>query len=314
VTDIASISIREDSLIWSELTKNEKEITIHRAAFQTLPIFIHHQSIQKKSSITQIATLLKQIAQKRQFQNNKINLTFPGQFAIIKKIVLDKSISAEMQKDFILYEFEKSWDESSQNYSIFLPENQETANSTREILAIAVRKTTLEFFEKIFNKAQLELETITPSCFAIEELFRLLFPNSSGQSLLLGWHRRGLEAIITDHKNFRDYYFRPYNSTLDLIENVTEFDLANGFSNLFFEIQQPRVLDQPRYDIQTIYNFGYYFRPEWLDFMRSRIQIPSNLFNSDTSTSFQINLNDPQLSHEEIYKYIEAISSISLFN
>jgi hypothetical protein len=101
---------------------------------------------------------------------------------------------------------------------------------------------------------------------------------------------------------------------MELIENVTEFDLANGFSNLFFEIQQPRVLDQPLYDIQTIYNFGYYFRPEWLDFMRSRIQIPINLFNFDASTAYHINFTDPLLSHDEIYKFIESISSISLIN
>jgi hypothetical protein len=99
-----------------------------------------------------------------------------------------------------------------------------------------------------------------------------------------------------------------------LIENITDFELANGFSNLFFEIQQPRALDQPLYDIQTIYNFGYFFRPEWLDFMRSRIQIPINLFNFDASTSYHINFADPQFSPEEIYKFIESISSISLFN
>jgi len=254
------------------------------------------------------------MAHTQQFQNKKIHLTFPGRFAIIKKIMLDETITPEMQQDFVAYEFEKSWDESSQNYSIFLPEYYGDSGVTRVVLAIAVRKTILEFFEKIFEKAQLELETITPSCFTIEELFRLFFPNSSSQCLLLGWHRRGLEAIITDHQNFRDYFFRPYNPKLDLIENITEFDLANGFSNLFFEIQQPRVLDQPLYDIQTIYNFGYFFRPEWLDFMRSRIQIPINLFNFDASTAYHINFADPQLSHEEIYKFIESISSISLIN
>lgn len=314
MTDIASISIREDSLIWSELSIDEKTINIQRAAFQTLPLFIHHQSILNKSSVSRIASLLKEMAQTRQFQNKKIHLTFPGRFSIIKKIMLDETITPEMQQDFVAYEFEKTWDESRQNYHIFLPEYYGEQGITRQVLAIAVRKTILDFFEKIFEKAQLELENITPSCFAVEELFRLAFPNSGGQCLLLGWHRRGLEAIMTDHQNFRDYFFRPYNPKMELIENITEFDLASSFSNLFFEIQQPRVLDQPLYDIQTIYNFGYYFRPEWLDFMRSRIQIPINLFNFDASTAYHINFTDPLLSHDEIYKFIESISSISLIN
>ena len=108
MTDIASISIREDSLIWSELSKKEKTISIQRTAFQTLPLFIHHQSILNKSSVSRIASLLKEMVQTRQFQNKKIHLTFPGRFSIIKKIMLDETITPEMQQDFVAYEFEKS--------------------------------------------------------------------------------------------------------------------------------------------------------------------------------------------------------------
>jgi len=312
VTDIVSISFEEDSVLWSEFSKNDKAINIQRVAFETLPIFINHQTIQKKISVTQLSNLIKNLAQAQKWQNKKINLTFPGRFAIIKKIMIDESISAEMQHDFVLYEFEKSWEESTQNYSIFLPSFEGFSDTSRYLVAVAVRKNLLEFFESIFEKAQLELETITPSCFTIEELFRLIHPTSSGQSLLLGWRRRGIEAIITDQHNFRDYYFHPYNSKLDLIENVTEFDLANGFSNLFFEIQQPRALDQPLYDIQTIFNYGYFFRSEWLDFMRSRIDIPINLFNFEVATDYQMNFNHSQIPAEEIYKYVEPISCFSL--
>lgn len=312
MTDIVSISLEEDSVLWSEFRKNDKAINIQRVAFQTLPIFINHQTIQKKVSVTQLSNVIKNLAQSQKWQDKKINLSFPGRFAIIKKIMIDESISADMRQDVVLYEFEKSWEESSQNYSIFLPSSEGSSDAGHYIIAVAVRKNLLEFFENVFEKAQLELDAITPSCFTIEELFRLIHPPSSGQSLLLGWRRRGIEAIITDQHNFRDYYFHPYNSKLDLIENVTDFDLANGFSNLFFEIQQPRALDQPLYDLQTIFNYGYFFRSEWLDFMRSRIEIPINLFNFEVASDYQVNFNHTQIPAEEIHKYIEPISCFSL--
>jgi hypothetical protein len=100
------------------------------------------------------------------------------------------------------------------------------------------------------------------------------------------------------------------NINLEPIEKVDEFELANGFSNLIYNLQHPSILAQPIYDIQTIYNYGYYFKPEWLDFMRSRVQTPINLFNFDASTTFKLSSDVDNITSEQIFKYIEPISNI----
>jgi hypothetical protein len=176
-------------------------------------------------------------------------------------------------------------------------------------LAVAIRKSVLEFFNQIFEAAQIQLNAISASCLTVEELARSFFQNSTGQSLLLGWQRRGFDAIITEDQAFQQYLFRNYNKKLSPIESVSEFDLASGFSNLLFELQHPKILETPLMDIQTIYNFGYFFKPEWLDFMRSRIQIPINLFNMDASSLYTVTTNESIISPEQIFRYIEPISN-----
>jgi len=310
VSDIAAISLREDSLLWAEISHSNHIIQIKKAVFETLPVFINHKTIQERSTLPTLVSFLKELVKKNNLTTGIVHLTIPGRFAIIKKIAADASIPGENLTELVYFEFEKSWEESSQNYRIYLPEGKTLQNPDGEILAIAMRKKTLEFFDSIFTEAQLPLEVITPSCFSVEELFKAFFPKATGQNILLGWNRRGFDAIITDGQDFLNYFFRPYNIKLDPIEQVSEFDLANGFSNLIFDIQHPSIIEHSIYDIQTIYNFGYYFKTEWLDFMRSRIQVPINVFNFDVTTTFQITSLDSRITPEQIYRYIEPISAL----
>jgi hypothetical protein len=302
---MSSLSIREESLLWTELTKSDKNIHLERAVFETLPVFINHHTIQQKLTITKLTTFIKEFVNKNNLNSNNIHLSIPGRFALIKKMMLDSAIPAEHREDTIRFEFEKFWEESTQNYHIYLPENSQD----EKVIAVAIRKTVLDFFNQIFEMSQLQLESISPSCLTIEELARVFYPKSSGQSLLLGWHRRGFDAIITEKQTFQQYFFRNYNENLSPIESVSEFDLANSFSNLLFELQQPKILESPLMDIQTIYNFGYYFKPEWLDFMRSRIQIPINLFNIDASSLCTVTTTESAIPPEQVFKYIEPISN-----
>ncbi len=310
MAEISSISIREDLLIWTEITKEENTLNIHRAAFEKLPIPINHKTLTEKKTVTRLSAFLGDLARKNSFQQTKIRLGIPGHFVIIRKIIPDSFIPEDKHQELIGYELEKLWEEPVTNFRIYLPTEHNPGRETKEILVVAVRKTVLDFFDTIFEKAQLELDSVSPSCFGIEELFRLVFPHPTGQFLLLGWHRRGFEAIISENQNFQNYFFRSYTKNLDPIERVTEFDLANGFSNLLFDIQQPSSLENPLYDLQTIYNFGYYFKPEWLDFMRSRIQIPSTLFTLDSSAGINLTTEDKQVSAENFYQYVESISNI----
>lgn len=302
---MASLSIREESLIWTELTKTDNNIHLDRAVFETLPVFINHQTIQQKLTTTKLTNFIKDIVKKNNLNTKNIHLSIPGRFALIKKMDLDPAIPADLIEETIKFEFEKFWEESGQNYHIYIPEK----TKNEKFIAVAIRKSVLEFFNQIFEAAQLQLNAISPSCLTVEELARVFYPKSSGQSLLLGWHRRGLDAIITENRVFQQYLFRNYNENLSPIESVSEFDLANAFSNLLFEFQQPKILEAPLMDIQTIYNFGYYFKPEWLDFMRSRIQIPINLFNIDASSVYTVTTTESVIAPEQIFKYIEPISN-----
>ncbi|MBN2366301.1 MAG: hypothetical protein EH225_10110 [Calditrichaeota bacterium] len=310
MTEIAGLSLREDSVLWTELARDEKLIHIKKTVFETLPVFINHKTMQLHSTTATLSKFLKDIIKNNNLSRQNIRVTIPGRFAIIKKIPVDKSIPAESVPELIFFEFEKSWEESPQNYHIYLPENMPVQNSSENILAVAIRKNTLDFFNKLLDQAGLSVEMISPSCFTVEELFKRFFPRSGGQSILLGWNRRGFDAIITDGEEFLNYFFRSYTINFDPIEKVTEYDLASSFSNIIFDIQNPTNLEHSLYDINNVYNFGYYFTPEWLEFMRSRIQLPINLFNYDVTSNFQITSEDSRVSSENIFKYIESLSPV----
>jgi hypothetical protein len=309
VSDIVSISFREDSFTWLELSKNENNLDIQRAVFQKLPFFINHKSLNEPQTKSKVTESLKAIIQKSNLDDKTINLSIPGRFALIKNIPTDETLPTDGLENLVNFEFEKLWDESRQNYNIYLPK-QNSAKETASTLAVAIRKIILDFFNEVFQKVDVKLNSFTVSCFSVEELFRQFFPETTGQSLLLGWQRRGFDAIVTDKEKFVSYRFHSYNKKFDPIEKITEFDLANAFSNLLLEIQQPKILDEPILEVQTIYNFGYYFKPNWLDFMRSRVQIPINLYNFDASSKFGLTISEKKLNPELVYKYVEPLSNV----
>ncbi len=310
MTNINSVSIWEDALIWTQLSKDDTSIGIKRAVWEALPILINHQTIQDNDAIEQISSHLREFINNHQFSKDKVQLNIPGRFAIIKYITLETTIPEKNFSDQVIYEFEKLWEESNSNYDIYLPNFDKSVNPEKQTLAIAIRKNVLEFFKNIFKNAGIELEALTVSCFSMDELFKNIFPNSSGQILLLGWQRRGFDAIIIDNQQFSNYLYSPYTTNLDPIEKVDEFELANGFSNLLYNLQHPSVLEASVYEIQTIYNYGYFFKTEWLDFMRSRVQVPINLFNLDASTKFKLSLETEQLVPDQIFKILEPISNL----
>jgi hypothetical protein len=309
VTDFVSISFREDSFLWLEISKNDNNLDIQRAVFQKLPFFISHQSLNESQSVHHITDNLQKIIKTNKLDNKSVYLSLPPRFAIIKNLPAVENLPQNGLESLVNFEFEKFWDESRQKYHIYLPDKQ-SAKENNSVLTVAIRTKVLDFFNEIFSNLNIEPDYITLSCFPVEELSKLFFPSATGQSLLLGWHRRGFDAIMTENDRFLSYRFQNYNEKLDPIEKVTEFDLANAFTNLLAEIQHPQILDEPIQKIQAIYNFGYYFKPEWLDFMRSRVQIPINLFNFDVSSNFTLKISDAKINPDQVFKYIEALSTV----
>lgn len=308
--DINSISFREDSIIWTELSLQENSVTINRAANDMLPILIHHKSINQDKTVSQISDFISDFIRKNELGSNNVKITIPGRFAIIKKILIDATIPKDRYKDMVTFEFEKSWDELSKNYSIYLPPYSRTRGPYKEILAVAIRNNVLNFYEKIFSNLNINLDSITPSCFTIDEFFRAQIPGLSGMSLLVGCQNRGYDFIISDSRNFLKYAFLPYSNNLDPIEKISSEDLVSNFKKFVDEIQKPAKLAEPLHDIQTIYLYGLHLNPDWKDLFNSKLQIPVKIFNFSNSSRFSITENSNKDAKGNLYQYIEPLSNI----
>ena len=239
-----------------------------------------------------------------------MRFTIPGRFTIIKKIQVDEAIPADNYPEIVSYQFEKSWKESPDNYRIYLPRYNRQKNGYNEILALAVRKEVLSFFEEVAREANLELESLTPACFTVDEFFRTLHPSFDDEVLLLGWQRRGYDAVISDSQEFVDYQFRPYNSNLDAIEQVDDEEILSRFDALVEDLRQPTSIDKPLHEFSAIYIYGYHFQAEWLDFVRAQVQIPVHLFNLNESDIYHLAAESQEISSDRIYQIIEPVSNI----
>lgn len=276
---------------------------------ESLPVSINHQTVQQSSSVKQIANHLNALDQKDEHKPDSVRFTLPGNFSIIKKVLVDDSIPAENLPEMVLFEFEKSVETDARHYQIYLPDSVASRGNYREFFAIGIRKEVLEFFNNIIQTAQFDTESITPNCFPVDEFFRKLHPDIEGEILLLGWQRRGLDTIILDKENFINYTFRPYNANFNPIDQIDEEELLSGFDGLLEAIKHPAILDQPLYDIRRIYLYGIHFKAEWLEMIKAQINIPVQLFNLNQPMPFTLKTEE-EFSADRIYQYIESVSNI----
>jgi len=310
LTDISSIAFQEDFVTWTELTVDDKVINIKRAVSDSLPVSINFQSLKQPNVAEDVAAQLRTLVELKNLKTGKTRVTIPGRFAVIKKIVVDKSIPENQHQGLVNYEFQKSWKEDPQNYTIFLTNYKHDLESMNELLAVGIRKEVLKFFESVLEKAQLDAVSISPNCFTVDEFFRALHPNVHGDCLILGWQRRGYDVIVSNSQNFVNYSFRPYNSNLDPIEQIEEEELISGFDVLLEEIKHPPVVEKPLYDIQSVYFYGFHFKPAWLELMGAQVHTPLHLLNLDGSDSFRLAAESKEISAKEVFQIFEPISNI----
>ncbi len=307
---INSVSFHEDFVQWADVILDESNIVIRRAVSDSLPLIIDHKSLNQTESINQISKKLVTLIEQNSFSKEKVRFTFPSKFSLIKKIALDSTISSENYNEFIFFELEKIWEEPSENYQIYQLEKVEASEGLTEILILAVRKKVIQYFQDIAEFSGLELDVLTPSCFTVDELYRQLYPDAKGQTLIIGWQRRGYDIIISTPEQFIHYDFKPYNTDLNTIEQIDEEYLLSSFDLLLDEIQSPPVLDRSLFNIKTIVFYGYHFKAEWLDIIQAQVQLPIKLFNVDTNSAFQLKIQDALLSAENIFQFVEPISNI----
>jgi Tfp pilus assembly PilM family ATPase len=217
-----SISFHEDFVLWTDLILDENTIKLNKVVSDSLPRIIDHETINDSTFSTEITELIKTLRDINQFDAEKIRISLSNKFSMIKKIRVDKTIPAENFNDLVLFELDKSWEESSENYNIYLVEEIKKRESYTDLLVVIVRKNVLNFFENVFESANFEVEVITPSCFIIDEFYRKLYTVSPGEVLLLGWQRRGYDILISNENSFINYSFKPYNSDLDSIEQLDD--------------------------------------------------------------------------------------------
>jgi hypothetical protein len=308
--DISSLSFREDAIIWTELSTQDNSLLIKRAANDSLPLFLHHESIHQGITVSKIAHFISDFIKKNQFKVQNLKITVPGRFAVIKKILVDATISRENFSDLVSFEFEKSWDESPKNYSIYLPEYSRTRGPYKEILAVAIRNNVLKFFDSVFNKLNIEVKGISPSCFTIDEFFRAQIPNISGINLLIGFQNRGYDLILVDSHNFLKYSFRPYNNNMDQLSKIAAEEIISNFKKVVADIQKPPKLSEPLHDIQSIYLYGTYLNPHWSEMIHSKVQIPVQVFSFQNSSLYSIKQDSVEEVQKNIFRYIEPLSNI----
>jgi hypothetical protein len=309
-TDISSLSFREDALIWTELSIQDNALLVKKAAYDSLPSFLNHKSIHQEATIAKLAEFIANFKEKNQFTAHNLKITIPGRFTVIKKVLVDATISKENFGDLVSFEFEKSWDESPKNYSIYIPEYSRTRGPYKEILAVAIRNKVLEFFDAIFNKLDIEVKGLTPSCFTIDEFFRAQVSNISGISLLIGFQNRGYDLILVDSLNFLKYSFRPYNNNIDQLSKIAPEEIIGNFKKVVSEIQKPSKLSEPLHDIDSIYLYGTYLNPVWSEMIQSKLQTPVQVFSFQDSSLYSLKQNSVEEVKKNVFRYIEPLSNI----
>jgi hypothetical protein len=309
MNNINSIAFQEDFLTWVEMSSEDHDISIKKVVTESLPVSIDHQSLNQTVSTHLIATRLNEIAQQHKLTSEKLSVSIPGKFTNIRRIAVDEGMPVENLKDFVSYEFEKILDGDAKSYQLYMPDYSRERNGHREILGVAIRKEVLAFFENISSDAQIEFEIITPACFTIDEFFRTLHPEIAGEVVLMGWQRRGFDLIIADSDNFLNYQFKPYTRNLDSIEQIDNV-IIEEFNSVIQEIKHSHVLDKKMHDISEVYLFGFHFNSEWVDELKSTVQIPLHIFNLDQFRDYRFKIESPDISFEKTFQIIEPVSMV----
>ncbi len=310
MADVNTIAFQEDFILWAQLSVEEDKLGVNRAVSESLPVSINHETIYQPQTVDAIAKGLVKIAEKNHLARGKVRFSIPGRFALIKKVHIDRDIDPQHYPEIVAYNLEKTWSEPRQNYSLFLPEYSQSVGRYREVLAVAIQNQVLEFFDRVAEKAALELESLTPNCFNVDQLFRRATPEFEEPALLLGWQRRGYEIIISDKKDLLYCTFRPYDMNLQPIEQIDDDELLSRFDALLEELRQPPNLETVLYDIKEIYFYGIHFKPEWLELLTAQVPLPMYLMNFDWSSNYSVNIQTQEINEKELYQFLEAVANI----
>lgn len=311
---IQSISFQENKVSWVQASRNSTKINISRTTESLLPFIINYDNIQKPGTSLQIANLLNTLASNHDLSApnalDNVRFLLSARFMIIKKVLLDASISKDQAKEFVKAEYSQILTEPCDDYIIYLPEHSRETGKLIEILTVALKKSLFNFFEKIADEAKLSLSQMSVNCFTVHDLFIKFFPDHIGQSLLANFTERGFELSICDEKHLLDFTFRPYSKSLQSIEHLDDEEIISVFGSVLNDIQSPGSLDRSLYSISNIYFYGNYFKPEWLEALEAQVNTPVQMLDPMQTKGWRIIADDPSFNPDQAFRLVEPFSNL----
>lgn len=307
---IQSISFHENRISWIQASLNNTRINISHLTESPLPFVINYDNIQKPSTSLQIANHLNTIASTHDLSLDNVRFLLSAKFMIVKKILLDQSITGEQAKEFVKAEYSQVLTEPPDDYIIYLPDYSKEAGNLTEVLTIAMKKDLFYFFKKIAEEAKFPLTQISINCLTVSDLLMVLFPNQIGESLLVNFTERGFELIVCNEKHFLSFIFKPYSKSLQSIEQLDDEEVLSGFGSLLEEIQLPGSLDQPLYSISKVYAYGSYLKTQWLELLESQLSMPVQIFDPMETKEWRVIVDDSSFDTKNAYRFVEPLSNL----
>lgn len=308
---VNSVCFQENNITWvqAEIDGNNN-LNIKRVAENPLPFVINFDNLQRPATSLEIASQLKKMREEYGVGDGSVRFLIPARFGMVKKVYVDQYIPQDVHEELVRFELEQTLPASTNDYLIYRPDYSRETNFLQELLTVVVPKNLFAFFREIAEEAQLSVKEINLNCFALDNLYRKLFPNLIGETMLVNFTQHGYELILSDQKNFLNYLYKPYSRNLQSVEQLSDEEIASNFISLVEDIQRPGAVDTPLYSISQIYLFGSFFKPEWLERVTDRGLPTTRILNPTDSTEWQIVFTEPSLNTNELYRFVEPFSNI----
>ncbi len=308
---INSISFHDNYLCWAELEVNSSQhINLVRVAESPLPFTLNYNTLKTGGSAGQAAQLLGELAEEHRFSAEESRFLLSARFGLIKKIMLDNTLSSVPLRDLIRYEMQETLTSAAEEFIFYQPDYRREWNAAPNALTIAFRKDVYNFFVLVGKKANLNVTEMNLNCFALDELVRRLFPNLIGQVLLVNFTDHGFELNISDEKGFLDYRFHPYSKSLESIESIDEAEVCESFGKMISSLLHPEAVDHSLYSISHLFVFGAAFKPGWLEKLQPYSETPIKILDPFESSEWQIGCEDAILRSLGASRFVEVLANV----
>ncbi|MFZ0389406.1 MAG: hypothetical protein WAN36_03030 [Calditrichia bacterium] len=306
---IHSLSFQDNIFTWMEIATEKGMVNIKRAVSDTLPVSISYPQIMDAGAVEELSGFLQRFRQNHPFEAENIRISLPSRLAIIHKVVTDRDLAEENQRELVLQEMAEILDAPPADYSIFLPAYSQSGESYQTLLAVAVPRTLLSFFARSFQAAGLPADVITPACFPVDELFRWLYPND-GNALLVGCQKMGADVTIAGRQNFQQYFFKPFSIDRLSISELSNEEIISFLQSLLEEVKHPPVLAEPLFTIDQVFFYGNYFNPEWLAELESSGSLTSQIFRVSDNEAMRFTSETEEFNNNQSFRFIEPVANI----